>query len=741
MQKPGYTQNHGLSSESDTQEHPDSCKEDQPALDLELSDTVDLEEVVAEHVRKLAQSLAAEHERLFYKAEASLRQTARAASRQVGDLRKRFEFQSAGNDKLHDQTIIPTGDLGKACPEEDQVIPSELEAGSNFEDQPALVSSAEVKPCRKSERSTRSSHRTFALDEHWCNDTDCAAHHSVCEEMYRLALSKKYEADMKLLLEGHSRYFPDIAPAQYADSTHNWTRSCIKGPSSPSRLIWNMIGTLVLSIDGLRIPLQVFRLPKSFLNTFLELASTIYWTIDMIASSLTGYVDKAGALVTNPIKVLKNYLLGWFLLDALTVVVDWIEISMGGQDDSGLASIGLARLMRVFRVFRLIRILRLLRVRKLRSMMIFFQEKVDSERMMIMLRLLQNILGIVALNHFLACFWYWLGSVDVQGYPSWVNEYSINRKHWFYGYLTSMHWSLTQFTPASMSVQPQNVYERVFAILLILFAMIIFSSFVSAVTNSMMRLWTLGAGRREELLQFRKFLRQNAISQQLSYRLNRYLQILQVAEQNVLHIKNVKLIPSLSVPLQQELRAELLMRYVGEHPLFVEISILNPQLLRKICSECINDKFLSRGDVVFIAGQISHEMYFVSHGVAAYTLSSGDVPAEGVFRGDWFSEPSLWTRWMHLGHMQATLECELVGIHAGLFQKLALAHPISLQMIRTYAGIFIVLLNSKSEEGSLSDLLSDLTTSEQILTALPKRKMRTFRSRSKGTSDSSTSPM
>jgi len=126
-----------------------------------------------------------------------------------------------------------------------------------------------------------------------------------------------------------------------------------------------MIGTLVLSIDGLRIPLQVFRLPKSFLNTFLELASTIYWTIDMIASSLTGYVDKAGALVTNPIKVLKNYLLGWFLLDALTVVVDWIEISMGGQDDSGLASIGLARLMRVFRVFRLIRILRLLRVRKL----------------------------------------------------------------------------------------------------------------------------------------------------------------------------------------------------------------------------------------------------------------------------------------------------------------------------------------------------------------------------------------
>ena len=31
-------------------------------------------------------------------------------------------------------------------------------------------------------------------------------------------------------------------------------------------------------------------------------------------------------------------------------------------------------------------------------------------------------------------------------------------------YTTAMHWSLTQFTPASMGVQPQNTIERSFAI-------------------------------------------------------------------------------------------------------------------------------------------------------------------------------------------------------------------------------------------------------------------------------------
>jgi len=374
-------------------------------------------------------------------------------------------------------------------------------------------------------------------------------------------------------------------------------------------------------------------------------------------------------------------------------------------------------------IVRLIRVLRLLRIRKLQNLMALLQEQIDSEGVMIIIRLLRNVAGIIALNHFLACFWYWLGGHDVKGYPSWIQVYKLKSEDWLYNYLTSMHWSLTQFTPASMMVQPQNVLERGFTILLILFAMIIFSSFVSAVTNSTMRLWTLGAGRRDNLLQFRKFLRQNSISPELSFRLNRYLQFVHVAEKHVLHIKHVNLIPSLSVPLQQELKAELLMRYVDGHPLFVEINILNSQLLRKMCSECVNDKFLSRGDVLFSAGQMAQEMCFVIHGVAAYAIS-GDVTAttEGVYRGNWFCEPTLWTRWMHVGHMQATLECELVGINARSFQNLALSHPISLDMMRTYATIFIKLLNSKGESGELSDLLSDLVTSEEILKTLPRRK-------------------
>jgi len=85
-----------------------------------------------------------------------------------------------------------------------------------------------------------------------------------------------------------------------------------------------------------------------------------------------------------------------------------------------LASVGLVRFMRVFRFLRIIRLLRLLRIRKLQALNNLVQERIDSEYAMIIVNLLRNIGGLIALNHFLACFWYWLGSVNLNGYSSTV---------------------------------------------------------------------------------------------------------------------------------------------------------------------------------------------------------------------------------------------------------------------------------------------------------------------------------
>ena len=51
-----------------------------------------------------------------------------------------------------------------------------------------------------------------------------------------------------------------------------------------------------------------------------------------------------------------------------------------------------------------------------------------------------------------------------QGQRSSCFSRAEESKNLWYKYSTALHWSLTQFTPASMEVMPQNEYERFFTV-------------------------------------------------------------------------------------------------------------------------------------------------------------------------------------------------------------------------------------------------------------------------------------
>merc|ERR1712176_173624 len=100
------------------------------------------------------------------------------------------------------------------------------------------------------------------------------------------------------------------------------------------------------------------------------------------------------------------------------------------------------------------------------------------------------------MNHYLACFWFFL-FMSLQSDHNYVCA-GTSDCTWtevafggdrnvpiMYAYSTALHWSLTQFTPASMEVTPKNAYERFFNIVVIVMALVIFSSFVSSITQAM----------------------------------------------------------------------------------------------------------------------------------------------------------------------------------------------------------------------------------------------------------------
>lgn len=92
-----------------------------------------------------------------------------------------------------------------------------------------------------------------------------------------------------------------------------------------------------------------------------------------------------------------------------------------------------------------------------------------------------------------------------------------------YRYATSLHWSLTQFTPAAMEVYAKNLFERVYSVCVLLFALITFSSFVSSITNLMNHLRSINAQRLEQQKKLRLYLHQHGISSESVNRVWHYL--------------------------------------------------------------------------------------------------------------------------------------------------------------------------------------------------------------------------
>merc|ERR1719313_3303854 len=101
----------------------------------------------------------------------------------------------------------------------------------------------------------------------------------------------------------------------------------------------------------------------------------------------------------------------------------------------------------------------------------------------------------------------------------WIEFHGFEDAPLGYQYLSSLHWTLTQFTPAGMEVYPHNSIERAFAVIVLLFALLFFSSFLSSITSCMTQLRQLNYATNHQFSLLRRFLKERNIAPELSIRI------------------------------------------------------------------------------------------------------------------------------------------------------------------------------------------------------------------------------
>jgi hypothetical protein len=506
-----------------------------------------------------------------------------------------------------------------------------------------------------------------------------------------------------------SRYRTETAERksflQLLQQTDGYRSPFTISPNSRFALTWSILFLLMLLHDMILFPMSVFNMPQSLILVAMEWLSVLFWTMDLVSGFFVGYFDQRGELVMDRYRIIKHYVRGWLLPDVIFVSTDWLMLMMSRGGAWNLTDV--MRAGKVMRCVRVLRILRVIRLKKMHAGMYQFDVFMNSPQLALVMRMVSNIVGILMCSHFVGCAWYLIGTYEIEGYTTWIRHGDFSSMDWYYEYLTAFHWALTQFTPGSMSVQPENPLERSFSVGVLVLGMVIFSSIISSITQVWNNLKNMTTLYDKQLWNLRRYLREQSISTELVTRVIRYAE----------HVIRPKLrkVPKEEVQMFQMLPDSLFMDVILEiydqdlevHPLFEDLLQSQRNLMQYLCRDAIQEIMLSQYGELFGPGQIAGQMYFMRQGLLTYCCRHLDE-RKHVGRNEnekWIAEAVLWTNWVHQGTCEAETESTVIALCNKKFVELACRYRSSLWGLKAYGRAFVREMNEQA--GNLTSNTND----------------------------------
>jgi hypothetical protein len=300
---------------------------------------------------------------------------------------------------------------------------------------------------------------------------------------------------------------------------------------------------------------------------------------------------------------------------------------------------------------------------------------IHSETKKIMVGVLKIVVFIVIFNHFIACGFYGLHHTrDDEPEKTWVKVFFDETDGFAYKYWTSLHWSLTQFTPASMEVVPRNSLERFYTCFVLLMALITFSTFISSITEAMTRLRKINDAqiRGEALLH--RYLNEHHITRHLAARIIHLIKErnTHAGAEQLTKEEDVELFRTLPDSLKTDLRFEAYHSVLTSHPFFEYYENADTEAMRAVCRASVRERTLIFREELFDTGSTITHMSVIRKGTLRHTSNHDN----GCFKvdankGQWVCEAALWCEPFELLSNHSALE-ERYGYHDG---KRCIFHP------------------------------------------------------------------
>ncbi|CAE7347661.1 Kcnh5 [Symbiodinium pilosum] len=450
-------------------------------------------------------------------------------------------------------------------------------------------------------------------------------------------------------------------------------------PYKYCRVSWGLLTLLVVAWEAVAMPLLLFDLGQfSGILSSLTSAMLGFWLVDICINCITG-VDRGGVIDLRLTTAFRAYATSWLLPDLLIVLLDVVVLLAVSEDQGEMATSAGSQGMRLARALRLLRLIRLLRIYKASSAANFLVDYIRSPSLLIASKIAWTLLTILFINHYIACGWCAIAYFNVDAW-TWIVASNLEAATFTELYLSSLHWSLTQFSPATNNIAPQNVLERSVAAFVVIFALLVFSSFVSSITNHMNQLRITNARMIEEDMQLRNFFEKRMISVDLSGRIQHLFKKGNGLHMRRPHVGDIPFLKDMPESLRIHLHNELYMQYFYDMPVFSKTISMDRTLFSKICHHAFEERFYPASFEVFVDGSNAKFAVINVNGDLNYSwMQSAWDPHPSVRAishattmikvplGAWLAEAALWSDWVHRGLLESVSPSEVLLLDVNSF--------------------------------------------------------------------------
>jgi hypothetical protein len=505
------------------------------------------------------------------------------------------------------------------------------------------------------------------------------------------------------LEKGMTTSLEDVAKLE-DDTNVDAFNCCTAWIFQPSHVLpWDLLGFLLVIKDFVIIPLQYLENDvQGPAGPLIEWVERLFWTFDILVAFRTGYVNNEGYVEMKPSKIAFRYIRGRLFLDMIVACCSWVELMVPDGEELGLQAISMLR------AIRLVRLLRLVKDQKK-----ILQFMIRSEFRTMIASCIATLILLLLFVHVLACIWYYIrGLEDSNDTPDEFlsTDSPLNER-----YFRAFHFALALFMGEHLA-DPRSIIERVFTISVLFIAFVVSAWFVGSLTTAMTRLQIIASQRSAQIAVLNNYLSDNGITRELALRVQRNAIHAMDEEKRNTPEEKVKLLTIISDQLRAEIHYELYVPDIKMHPCFGVLNDMYILCVRSLCHSSVSWLSISRGDKVFMEFDVPSTpcMFFVNYGQLKY--SQGGI-SEDVNAKQFFSEPVVWTTWVHLGTMTATKETRLLAIDAGGgefgFRRVLLKHKMAHRFMCIYAAHYVQELN-RMDSGGVEQDLKDIYPDQMV---------------------------